>query len=64
MAVKARGNKQIWRMAEWIHSTCYNKIYDWKDTGSFLKNAYYDQAAKLLKKIANNEFTGPDNHEN
>lgn len=60
--VTSRANPQIWRMAEWLHTNSLTKIYEWDQVGKPFKNAQYDKAAILLKKIDNREFVGPDNH--
>jgi len=66
-----RANKQIWRLAEWLHqnvSIPEVRVPDWKMMRANPKyyegstNFYYDKAAELLKKISRNEFTGGDNH--
>jgi len=59
----SRNNPQIWRLAEFTA----NKIgfivgATWISYGTQDRNKAYDFAAELLKKISNNEFTGPDNH--
>ena len=63
MCILIRSNKQIWRLAEWLHNNVVVFIdVDWIDTRVPYRNNLYDKAVNLLKKINNNEFTGEDNH--
>ena len=64
--MKPRNNKQIWRLAEHLHNIFAAHgpyLTSWYIVGQVTRNRFYDAAAELLKKIANNEFTGADNHE-
>ena len=61
-----RANKQIWRMAEWIHENIYKPRHsvplDWQS--QIHRERMYDKAKQLQYMMLYNAFTGPDNHEN
>jgi hypothetical protein len=63
-----RANASIWRMARWFWNETKRPYIDHSHVFELAfqhdKNIFYDKMALLLKKIGNNEFTGPDNHEN
>lgn len=58
-----RKNKQIWRIAKYIHDTCtVTGDSEFEGFQPWYKDRIYDAASKLLNKIINNEFTGDDDH--
>lgn len=69
-----RGNKTIWRVAEWIFNECiaekeygetrdnYLLCEELSDRSIRYREEMYDKAAELMKKIQLNEFTGEDSH--
>lgn len=58
-----RGNKQIWKIAEWLYDNHPERLYPWATEGDHVRNIMYDKAVLLMKKMVNNDFTGPDDHE-
>ena len=55
-----RNNEQIWRVVRYLVVEIIGA--KWEAATPPYRKHLYDRTAELLKKIANNEFTGDDNH--
>ena len=59
-----RNNRQIWRIAEWLHENIkvshHHVDWDWQDES--YKDSMYDKAKTLHYMFAYNACVGGDNH--